>query len=159
MNKQEALLKLKAKDWSSLTNEQIIKFMYEILPFMNTSVAQNILLNNPNILLGYCNNITETEKNILEKSHETVKDILSSINKTVETLNQIILNSNISFEERKYYLEIIDKKHNDMIEIYKDEQNFFLKLFGFGLLAFGAVFALLGAISSDSKPNENENKF
>ena len=80
MTEQEALAKLKAKDWRSLNKGQIMSFLFETAPNLSDEIRLRILESAPDILNTANAVLSEyqyTARKALEQNREVVDEILS----------------------------------------------------------------------------------
>ncbi len=136
------LKKLNIENFKDLTKDKVIT-MASMLDKMDPEVAKKALEQFPNfsntvkeMLGGYMNILNKG----IDANKESVKMYYDLCNSIIGSLQKMLDDENLSFEERKY---IVDK----MLEVSKmmgekDSEN---KKFNFALVAIGAT-AVLGAV-------------
>lgn len=172
MTEQEALAKLGAKDWRSLSKGQVMSFLFETAPNLSDEVRLKILesapdiLNTANTVLSeYQDTAKKTlEQNqevldkILDQNHDMAKTMFQNYHEALETLRGLLLDPNASFEEKQYWNSELFKYLGEMREyekenksylgeLNKDNQNMLqsiLKYTGFAAaVVLGVTFAVL----------------
>ena len=101
-----------------------------------------------NKMLGMVDGLREMFCNLIKSSNESTKNVYDGYNRTLDTLEKMLSNENLKFEER---IQIIEKMQEitDKMDVKDSEnKNFWLKLAG---VVGGAVVLALG-LRKDKKP-------
>ena len=163
MSEQDALARLGAQNWRSLNKKQVLTFMCDIAPSLSDEVRMKIIENTPNIL-ATTNEIMKTYQEsahkALDQNHEIAKAILTCHHELQDSINALMLEQNATFEEKKYWCDMMFKCMHEMREYDNNNKNFVLKVLGgiagvIGLVA-GSVFAYSKLVSDTDDDDCNE---
>lgn len=159
ITEQEVLERLDIPDFRHITKEKVMSFA-TMLNEMNPEVAIKAIEQFPDFVklsLDALADYRNTLEKVLEANSDSGKACFNVYNEVIAALNRCLEKDNISFDEKKYY---IDK----MMEIAKmaeekDSQNkaFYWKIIGgfavVAVSALGAGVALLGGDFNINTPN------
>lgn len=162
LTEQQILKKLDITDFRHLTKDKVIAFA-SLLPKMNPEVAKKALEQFPNFAstsLEVMKNYKEIMEQALDSSSETTKSSIDMYNQVMSSLQKMIENDDLSFDEKIYILEqmkeiavLVDKKDTE-------SKNTALKIVGIaGTVALGIVAALSTTLGSNiaAKTSLDEN--
>ena len=162
LSEQKVLKKLDIPDFRHLTKDKIIAFA-SLLPQMDTEVAKKALEQFPNFASTSLEVMREYKsilENAIVSNSETTKASIDMYNQVMISLQKMVDDENLTFDERVYILEqmkeiaiLVDKKDTE-------SKNTTLKIIGItGTVALGLVAALsatLGSNVATSLPSDDE---
>jgi len=162
LSEQKVLKKLDIPDFRHLTKDKIIAFA-SLLPQMDTEVAKKALEQFPNFASTSLEVMREYKsilENAIVSNSETTKASIDMYNQVTISLQKMVDDENLTFDERVYILEqmkeiaiLVDKKDTE-------SKNTTLKIIGIaGTVALGLVAALsatLGSNVATSLPSDDE---
>ena len=162
LSEQKVLKKLDIPDFRHLTKDKIVAFA-SLLPQMDTEVAKKALEQFPNFASTSLE-VMKEYKSILENAivsnSETTKASIDMYNQLMISLQKMVDDENLTFDERVYILEqmkeiaiLVDKKDTE-------SKKTTLKIIGIaGTVALGLVAALSATLGSNvaaSLPSDDE---
>ena len=162
LSEQKVLKKLDIPDFRHLTKDKIIAFA-SLLPQMDTEVAKKALEQFPNFASTSLEVMREYKsilENAIVSNSETTKASIYMYNQVMISLQKMVDDENLTFDERVYILEqmkeiaiLVDKKD-------AESKNTTLNIIGIaGTVALGLVAALSATLGSNvaaSLPSDDE---
>lgn len=147
MTELEVLQQLDIPDFRHMTKDKVVNFA-SMLSEMDPGVAEKALEQFPEFsktVLELAKEYKATIEKSLDTNLESTKACYSVCNAVIESIQKQLDNSNLSFEERKYYIE--QMKEIAQIASQKDSENktFLWKVLG---VAAGATVVLGGIVVS-----------
>ena len=138
MTEQEVLEKLNVKDFRHMSKDKVIAAFSSMLPNMSSEVALKVLDQFP----SYAQTMTEIAaqyKDVLVKSIESgsisTQQSIDICQAVIDALRSQLDKDDISFEERKFYVEQMQQTAHIVQEINAEHHSFLMKCFGYGILA------------------------
>ena len=161
MNERQVLDKLGIKDFRHLSKVNVMQFA-SMINEMDPEVAKKAIDQLPNFAEVCKEGLKLYEKNInevLTSNSSNGKRVFDSYKTIMNVLTSCVEKENISFEEKKYYLEQMKDIAEKVNQHAKDHQNFFIKICTIIASVFVgiiAIFATLFGVKSSIKSN-NKN--
>ena len=142
MTEQEVLKKLNVKDFRHMSKDKVIAAFSSMLPNMSPEVALKVLEQFP----SYAQTMTEIAaqyKDVLVKAVESdsgsTQQSIEICQTIIDVLKSQLDKDDISFEERKLYVEQMQQTARIVQEINAEHHSFLMKCIGYGLLAIAIV--------------------
>lgn len=136
LNEQQVLKKLDIPDFRYMTKDKIISFA-NMMPQMDRAVAEKAIEQFPQFA-DMALEVLKEYREILEKSADanssSNKQCMDIYDKIISSLQGCLENENLSFDEKKYYIEQMKEIADKAAK--KDSEN---KHFNWGLAALGTV--------------------
>lgn len=156
LSEKEVLKKLSIPDFRHLSKNNVMQFA-SMLNDMDPDVAKKAIEQFPNFATVCKDALSEYGK-ILEKAmesnKESMQEVHASYNTIMDVLSKLASKENITFEERKYYLEQMKEIAEKMGKLDKRNKNFILKIAG---VASVTVLGVVGLCATLLGGNSNMN--
>lgn len=163
MTEQEVLEKLNIKDFRHMSKDKVIAAFSSMLPNMSPEVALKVLDQFP----SYSQTMTDVAtqyKNILvncvDSGSVSTKQSIIICQTVIDALKAQLDKDDISFEERKFYVEQMQQTARTVQEINSEHHSFLAKCIGYGLLALafvgGGLAAALGGNMDLRAPQKDQ---
>ncbi len=151
MTEQEVLKKLNIKDFRHMSKEKVIAAFSSMLPNMSPEVALKVLDQFPSYAQAMTDIATQY-KDILVKSIDSgsisTQQSIAICQTVIDVLRSQLDKDDLSFEERKFYVEQLQETARIIQEINSEHHLFLMKCFGYGLMTLvlvgGGLTAVLG---------------
>ena len=142
MTEQQALLQLGAKDWRSLSKNQIMKFFFETAPNLSDEVRLKILESAPYILNTVqsvvaeyqtiaqktLENNQEVVDKILNHNHDIARVLLTNYHESTEILRGLLSDPTTPFEQKQYWNTELGKILREMRDYDKVNKQYYNEL-------------------------------
>lgn len=137
-SEKQVLKKLHIPDFRHLSKKNVIKFV-SMMDKMDTEVAKKALEQFPdfaNTIKGVLSDCKDTMDKGIESNNKSMQYVYDSYNSVIVSLQKELNKDNLSFEEKKFYLEKMEEIADKVREADKDNKKFII-----------AVSAIAGAIA------------
>lgn len=162
MTEQEVLEKLKIKDFRYMSKDKVVAAFSSMLPNMSPEVALKALDQFP----SYAQTMTDIAvqyKDVLVNSVNSgsvsTQQSIAICQTVIDNLKTQLDNDNMTFEERKFYVEQMQQTARIVQEINSEHHSFILKCIGYSVLAVtfivGSLAAVLGGNIDVRTPKNN----
>lgn len=129
--------------WSEFKPAQMIPQLFNIYQNTDSNVIIESFKQFPQLatyLTNYINAGKEETKNIIDTDAVTTKNIMDGYDEMINIFSEKITDERISFEEKKYYVDMMFKVQDKKIEVKVANQKWFDKMKEYGLVAAPLVF-------------------
>lgn len=148
LTEQQVLNKLGITNFRQLSKNNVMQFA-SMLNEMDPAVAMKALEQFPNFA-EVCKDALSKYGSTLEKSIDSNKESTNQVYESYKTIMDVLSKcagkEDIPFEEKKYYLEKMDKIAHDVAKKDKENKDFILKVLGIGGTALLGVVGICGAL-------------
>lgn len=122
---------LKINSWQNLSKEKILEFV-AMMPEVDVEVAKKIIEQFPEFI-AFAKTVLENMKTVYLSANASNSENQKAINDNLNSLSKILddqLNSTeITFEEKKYYIDKLFELSEMMINNDKENKKFLLEMF------------------------------
>lgn len=161
LTEQKVLKKLDIPDFRHLSKDKVLTFA-SLLPNMDPEVAKKALEQFPNFAstsLDVMREYKELIKDTLKDNSESIKTCFDMYDRVMESLEKMMDNDALSFEEQVYILEQMKEIAHAVDKKESENKKFLIGAITLaGTLATGVIVALGSSLGSNigSKSNNND---
>lgn len=156
LTEKEVLKKLGISDFRHLSKNNVVQFA-SMLSEMNPEVAKKAIEQFPNFAMVCKDAFSQygkTLKKAMESNKEGAKEAYASYKTIMDVLSKLASKEDISFEERKYYLEQMKEIAEKVNEFNKRDKDFLLKIVGVtGITVLSVVVICASLLGGSSNVN------
>lgn len=153
LSEKQVLNKLHIPDFRHLSKKNVLKFV-SMMDKMDSEVAKKALEQFPefsNTLKEVLSDCKDTINKGLESNNESMQSVYDAYNAVIAALQKELDKDNLSFEEKKYYLEKMEEIADKVNEADKGNKKFIVTLSAIaGVVALITGGLLLGGIGGQT---------